>query len=94
MTHPLAEAGRGVSASRSLDALKGVGPKLAGRLAKLGLRTVEDLLFHLPLRWQDRTQVVPISELTIGEPAVIEAEVLGMERRSGARASPSPRARR
>ena len=79
MTHPLAEAGRGVSASRSLDALKGVGPKLAGRLAKLGLRTVEDLLFHLPLRWQDRTQVVPISELTIGEPAVIEAEVLGME---------------
>lgn len=62
-----------------LTALKGVGPRLAERLAKLGLHCVEDLLFHLPTRYQDRTRVVPIASLAAGEPAVVEAEVVGME---------------
>ena len=44
-------------AARSLSGLKGVGPRGAERLAKLGLHNVEDLLFHLPFRYEDRTQI-------------------------------------
>ncbi|MGS0728624.1 hypothetical protein ACVBKF_20680, partial [Shewanella sp. 0m-11] len=40
--------------------LKGVAKKMAERLAKLSITTVQDLLFHLPLRYEDRTQVYPI----------------------------------
>ena len=43
--------------------LKGVGPKMAQRLAKLTIHTVQDLLFHLPLRYEDRTRIYPINEL-------------------------------
>ncbi|MFO7640290.1 MAG: ATP-dependent DNA helicase RecG [Candidatus Competibacteraceae bacterium] len=62
-----------------LTALKGVGPKLAERLRRLGLRTVEDVLLHLPLRYQDRTRVTPISQLRPGEEAQIEAEITRTE---------------
>ena len=55
--------------------LRGVGESLAGKLARLGLFTLQDLLFHLPLRYEDRTQIVPIGTLTVGSRAVIEAEV-------------------
>ena len=47
-------------AERPVTALRGVGPALAEALARLGLRTVQDVLFHLPLRYEDRTRVVPI----------------------------------
>lgn len=40
--------------------LKGVGEAMAEKLAKVGLETLQDVLFHLPLRYQDRTRVVPI----------------------------------
>ncbi len=58
-----------------LAALKGVGPKLAERLHRLGLRSAEDVLLHLPLRYQDRTRVTPISQLRPGDEAQIEAEI-------------------
>jgi len=59
-----------------IQTLKGVGPRLAERLARLGVQTVEDLLFHLPMRYQDRTRVMPIGSLRPGDEAVIEVEVL------------------
>ena len=59
-------------AERPLTALRGVGPALAEALARLGLRTVQDVLFHLPLRYEDRTRVVPIGSLRGGDRAVIE----------------------
>ncbi|HEX7375336.1 MAG TPA: OB-fold nucleic acid binding domain-containing protein, partial [Steroidobacteraceae bacterium] len=63
-------------AERPVTALRGVGPALATILAeRLGLRTVQDVLFHLPLRYEDRTRVVPIGTLRNGERAVIEGEV-------------------
>jgi ATP-dependent DNA helicase RecG len=62
-----------------LTTLKGVGPKLAERLHRLGLRTVEDVLLHLPLRYQDRTRVIPIGQLRPGEEAQIEAEITRAE---------------
>ncbi|RMG50787.1 MAG: ATP-dependent DNA helicase RecG [Gammaproteobacteria bacterium] len=55
--------------------LRGVGPRLAERLAKLGIHRVEDLLFHLPLRYQDRTRVVPLGTLQPGMEALVEGEI-------------------
>ncbi|MEN8214101.1 MAG: ATP-dependent DNA helicase RecG [Pseudomonadota bacterium] len=55
--------------------LKGVGPRIAERLAGLGIETVQDVLFHLPLRYQDRTRVYPLGAVRPGEHVVIEASV-------------------
>jgi len=44
----------------NVETLRGVGPQLATKLSRLGLRTLQDLLFHLPLRYIDRTQITPI----------------------------------
>lgn len=60
---------------RPVTALRGVGDALAQRLQKLGITTVQDLLFLLPLRYEDRTRVVPIGSLTLGDRAVVEGEV-------------------
>lgn len=62
-------------AELSVTALKGVGDKFAEVLAKLHIATVQDLLFHLPLRYQDRTRITPIAALLPGVDAVIEGEV-------------------
>lgn len=53
--------------------VKGVGPKRAEQLAKLGLATVDDLLFHLPFRYEDRREVRTIAGLRPGEEATLEA---------------------
>ncbi|MCC7199131.1 MAG: ATP-dependent DNA helicase RecG [Gammaproteobacteria bacterium] len=58
-----------------VTALKGVGVALAERLRKLGVETVQDLLFLLPLRYEDRTRTVPIGSLRPGDRAVIEGTV-------------------
>jgi ATP-dependent DNA helicase RecG len=55
--------------------LRSVGEQQAKKLAKLGIKTVQDVLFHLPLRYQDRTRVVPIGGLRVGDQAVIEGEI-------------------
>lgn len=55
--------------------LKGVGDNLAAKLTKLNLLTVQDLVFHLPLRYQDRTRITPLGALKPNMEAVIEAEV-------------------
>ena len=61
---------------RPVTALRGVGPALARTLdERLGLRTVQDVLFHLPLRYEDRTRIVPIGTLRNGDRAVVEGEV-------------------
>ncbi|MFC0267165.1 ATP-dependent DNA helicase RecG [Kushneria aurantia] len=70
-----------------LDSLAGVGPAMAERLARLQLAGVEDLLFHLPLRYQDRTRVTPIATLKPGREAVIEGEVTAADIVQGRRRS-------
>jgi ATP-dependent DNA helicase RecG len=62
-------------ASLPVTSLKGVGPKLAEKLKRLGLYTVQDVLFHLPLRYQDRTRVLPMGGLRPGMEAVVEGEI-------------------
>ncbi len=56
-------------------ALQGIGPRNAERLARLGINTVQDLLFHLPSRYQDRTRIIPIGSLRPGEQVVVEGRV-------------------
>src|SRR5256714_7255721 len=60
---------------RSLDTLPGVGPSQRGKLAKLGLRTVRDLLEHRPRDYQQAVGETPISNLFGEEEAVIAGEV-------------------
>ena len=70
-----------------VTALKGVGEAMAEKLAKVGLENLQDLLFHLPLRYQDRTRVVPIGALRPGQDAVIEGVVSGADVTMGKRRS-------
>lgn len=46
----------------------------AGKLAKLGLETIQDLLLHLPLRYEDRTRLYPINDLLPGIYATVEGK--------------------
>ncbi|SEF81771.1 ATP-dependent DNA helicase RecG [Oceanospirillum linum] len=55
--------------------LKGVGAALAEKLAKLHISTVEDLLFHLPLRYQDRTRITPMGAIRRGDEVVVVGQV-------------------
>ena len=70
-----------------VTAIKGVGAALAEKLAKVGLESLQDLLFHLPLRYQDRTRIVPIGALRPGQDAVIEGTVTGADVVMGRRRS-------
>ncbi|MDR2011763.1 MAG: ATP-dependent DNA helicase RecG [Rhodanobacter sp.] len=63
-----------------VSALPGVGPSLVETLARLGLERWQDLWFHLPLRYEDRTQITPIRELRVGESAQVLAVVDAVER--------------
>ncbi len=62
-------------ANAPVKELRGVGPKLAEKLAECGVHRVEDLLFHLPLRYQDRTRITPIGAAQDGADLVIEGDV-------------------
>ena len=67
--------------------LRGVGDKLAARLARLGIENVENLLFHLPLRYEDRTRIHAIGGLQPYQAAQIEGEVLAADILMGRRRS-------
>ncbi|HEX8833173.1 MAG TPA: ATP-dependent DNA helicase RecG [Abditibacteriaceae bacterium] len=73
-------ASKPVNANCSLDTeltyLKGIGPKRAQALAKLGLHTVYDLLYHFPARYEDRRVVKPIAQVEIGAKESICGTVL------------------
>jgi len=62
--------------ARPVSTLPGFGQKRAELLARRGLRTLEDLLFHLPVRYDDRTRLVRIGELEVGRSATFVGEVL------------------
>ncbi|HET7176261.1 MAG TPA: ATP-dependent DNA helicase RecG [Gammaproteobacteria bacterium] len=63
------------STAAPVTRLRGVGPQVAERLEKLGIRNVEDLLFHLPLRYEDRTRITPIGALRPGMHATVEGVI-------------------
>jgi len=59
----------------ALTTLKGVGPSMAARLEKIGLLSVQDLLLHLPLRYEDRTRVTTIRDCLPGTHTNIIGEI-------------------
>ena len=59
----------------SVTSLHGVGQAFADKLYKLGIRTVQDVLFHLPIRYTDRTRITPIGALQAHSDLVIEGEI-------------------
>ncbi|MBI4827728.1 MAG: ATP-dependent DNA helicase RecG [Nitrospinae bacterium] len=63
------------SLARPIQFLKGVGPRRAELFERLGVRTVGDLLFHLPLRYEDRSSFRKIAELEVDQFATVRAEV-------------------
>lgn len=63
-----------------VSTLPGVGPALAETLGRLGLERVQDLWFHLPLRYEDRTRIDAIADLRVGERAQVEGVVEAVER--------------
>jgi len=52
--------------TQTVSILSGIGPQSVIRLEKLGIHSIKDLLFHLPLRYEDRTKVYPINSLSPG----------------------------
>ena len=69
----------------ALTTLKGVGPSMAKRLEKLSLLSVQDLLFHLPLRYEDRTRVSTIRECLVGTHTNIIGEITSNQLTHGKR---------
>ena len=59
----------------AITQLQGVGARLSARLAKLGIHSVQDMLFHLPLRYQDRTRLTPVGAVQANMNVVIEGEI-------------------
>lgn len=68
-----------------LSTLTGVGASQSSKLAKIGLHTVQDLLLHLPLRYEDRTHLYAIADLLPGICATVEGEVLSCQVQFGRR---------
>lgn len=56
-----------------------MGPRVVEQLARLNIHSVQDLLFHLPSQYQDRTHVTPLWQLRPGEHVMIEAEVVQVQ---------------
>lgn len=59
-----------------LTQLKGIGEATAEKLKSLGVQSVMDLLFHLPLRYQDKTRITPMAHLLFAQTALIEGEIV------------------
>lgn len=70
-------------ADTSVTTLKGVGAKVAEKLTKLGLKNLQDVIFHLPLRYEDRTRVYPLADLYQGLHGTVVAEVLSADIKYG-----------
>ena len=59
-----------------VDRLDGIGPKIGERLADLGIASVQDLLFHLPFRYEDRTRITPIRQAMVGDCVQIQGRIV------------------
>lgn len=65
--------------------LKGVGDKVALALQQLKIDSVQDLLFHLPIRYEDRTRITPLSALKIGDRVLFEGRIISGQVQLGKR---------
>ncbi|KAA6183240.1 ATP-dependent DNA helicase RecG [Thiohalocapsa marina] len=70
-----------------VDRLKRVGPRMLERLQRLRIRSVQDLLFHLPYRYQDRSRLHALRDLCDGDEALVEGVVADAQISQGRRRS-------
>lgn len=84
---PKAPAIQETLAKTGVGTLKGVGPALEKKLSRLGITSLQDVLFHLPFRYEDRTRVTPIGAIRPGEAYVLEGEVVACDIAYGRRRS-------
>ena len=63
------------ASSLLVSTIKGVGEKLSSTLSKLGIKTIEDLLFHFPVGYQDRTTLKKIAELEPNQDFVVQGVI-------------------
>ena len=64
-----------VSLSDPVISISGLGQKTSNRLNQLGIHTLEHLLFHLPSRYQDKTNITPLSNANVEDEILIEASI-------------------
>ena len=62
--------------SVAITSLKGVGPSLERKFNQLGIYNLQDLLFHLPFRYEDRTKLSPINSVKLGDRVQINGEIV------------------
>ena len=62
--------------NKSIDNIKGVGPKVKTQLQKLGIETIQDALFYLPKSYENRTKITKIIDLEPGNAYQIEGEII------------------
>lgn len=65
--------------SEPVSQLRGVGPAIGARLQRLNIRTKLDLILHLPFRYEDRTEVTPLSKITTGTEHYVQGRILSVE---------------
>lgn len=63
-------------ASTPITQLRGIGASQAEKFARLGVRTLQDVLFHLPYRYQDRTRITPIGAARDGDEVLLQGRVI------------------
>ena len=68
-----------------ITTLKGIGPKVAEKLKKIDIQFIEDALFHLPLRYEDRSHVVAIADTLVGSHVAIVGQVTACQIQFGKR---------
>jgi ATP-dependent DNA helicase RecG len=70
---------------QSVQVLAGVGPAVAEKLKRLEIYSIQDVLFHLPLRYEDRTRLTPIGSVRVGQQVLIEGVIGHSEIKFGGR---------
>ena len=60
---------------KPIKCIQGIGPAIENKLISMGIKSVYDILFHLPLRYQDRSKIQPIGSITNDNFFVIEGEI-------------------
>src|SRR6266545_3088227 len=70
-----------ISLITSVDQLRSVGPKSLARFQKLGIRTVRDLLWHIPVRYDDYSEISLINEVEPGKKINIQGQIVKMSSR-------------
>ena len=76
-----------VCPNSEITQLRGIGPKSAEKFHKLSIFTLNDLYFHLPYRYEDRTTVLPINQIQPGKASVIQGEIVNAQVKFGKRRS-------